>query len=88
MSSPWNRGGAGPAGLLLALLLLGGCHRSESSRGAAEGKAAIDPAQRDAEQLGAEVKDIVDRVMSYRSAHRGQLPPSLRRAGLDSITPM
>jgi hypothetical protein len=86
VSSPWNRAGAGPSGLLLALLLLGGCRGSGTSGGGSGSKDSVDPAQHDAELLGAEVKDIVDRVMSFRSAHRGRLPPSLRQAGIDSIT--
>lgn len=38
--------------------------------------------------LGRELAEIVDRVMAYRSSHRGQLPTSLRQAGLDSLTPI
>lgn len=45
-----------------------------------------DPAQADADTLGRELYDIVDRVMAYRSAHRNRLPGSLRQAGLDSLT--
>ena len=46
-----------------------------------------DRAQADAEMLGRELLDIMDRVMSYRSAHRGRLPGSLRQAGIDSLMP-
>jgi hypothetical protein len=45
-------------------------------------------AQADAELLGREVLEIVDRVMSYRSSHQGKLPASLRQAGLDSLAPL
>jgi len=38
--------------------------------------------------LGRELAEIVDRVMAYRSSHRGQLPTSLRQAGIDSLTPI
>jgi hypothetical protein len=44
--------------------------------------------QGSAQLLGRELATIVDRVMSYRSSHRGQLPSSLRLAGIDSLTPM
>jgi len=47
-----------------------------------------DPAQADADALGHELYDIMDRVMAYRSSHRNRLPTSLRQAGLDSLTPM
>lgn len=42
--------------------------------------------QGSAQMLGRELADIVDRVMSYRSSHRNQLPTSLRQAGVDSLT--
>jgi hypothetical protein len=54
---------------------------------AKDAKAAADQAQAEAEELGREVADIVDRVMAYRSSHRGNLPASLRQAGIDSLTP-
>jgi hypothetical protein len=44
--------------------------------------------QADAELLGRELADIVDRVMSYKSSHRNHLPNSLRQAGLDSLAPL
>jgi len=47
-----------------------------------------DPAQADANQLGRELFEIVDRVMAYRSSHRNRLPTSLRQVGLDSLTPL
>jgi hypothetical protein len=46
-----------------------------------------DPAQADAELMGRELLEIMDRVMSYRSSHQGRLPSSLRQAGLDSLAP-
>lgn len=44
--------------------------------------------QADAEALGRELLDIMDRVMAYRSSHRKRLPNSLRQAGLDSLAPL
>ena len=47
-----------------------------------------DPAvqsQQDAEFLSKDLFDLIDRVMSYKSAHRGQLPNSLRQIGIDSL---
>jgi hypothetical protein len=59
---------------------------AEGSRPAANAP-AVDPAQADANELGRELYDIMDRVMAYRSSHRNRLPTSLRQAGLDSLTP-
>jgi len=84
VNSRWSRGPAGrrPA---LALLLAG----LVACGGAAEkdARAAAEQAQLEAEELGREVADIVDRVMAYRSSHRGNLPASFRQAGIDSLTP-
>jgi hypothetical protein len=77
-----------PALLLAASILLLGC--GGDKKGAAkkaEVKPPSDPVVVDADQLGRALFDIVDRVMSYRSAHRSSLPSSLRQAGIDSLTP-
>lgn len=77
-----------PGGLLLALWLVS-CGGDPSPRSRAEAVAPpADPAQADADALGHELYDIMDRVMAYRSSHRNRLPTSLRQAGLDSLTPM
>lgn len=41
----------------------------------------------DAAALGREIFDLVDRALSYRSAHRGRLPRDLRELGIDALTP-
>ena len=74
------------AALLTTSLLLGACGGgapAAAHRGAEERS----PEQIDAELLGPEVLAMVDRVMSFRSAHEGKLPTSLRQAGLDSLAP-
>ena len=43
--------------------------------------------QSDAETLGREVLDLVDRAMDYRGSHRGRPAASLRQLGVDSLTP-
>jgi hypothetical protein len=70
--------------VLLAALALA-CGKSPEAKRVA--KAESDPSQREADLLGRELSDVMDRVMAYRSSHRGQLPPSLRLAGIDSLTP-
>jgi hypothetical protein len=48
---------------------------------------AVDPVQAEANQLGREIFEVVDKVMAYRASHFGQLPPSLPALGVDSLTP-
>lgn len=85
MNSRWSdRGAALGLALLLTGLLLA-CAGGGKSKQAAQ--ARKDPAQVEAELLGRELAVIVDRVMAYRSSHRGQLPSSLRLAGIDSLAP-
>ena len=43
--------------------------------------------QADAETLGREVFDLVDRAVDYRGSHRGRPAASLRQMGVDSLTP-
>ncbi len=88
MNSRWNR-----AARLCALLLLGAlaaCGHDKPSVGSRRAASAppVAPDQADANELGRELYDIMDRVMAYRSSHRNRLPNSLRQAGLDSLTPM
>jgi hypothetical protein len=46
------------------------------------------PADRqDAETLGREVLELVDRAVDYRGSHRGRPASSLRQLGVDSLTP-
>ncbi|MFN8652466.1 MAG: hypothetical protein U0133_11220 [Gemmatimonadales bacterium] len=79
MNSRWTRLG----GAALAALLAAGC----GGRDKAPAAPASTPDQ-SAQLLGRELADIVDRIMSYRSAHRNSLPASLRAAGIDSLTPV
>jgi hypothetical protein len=47
------------------------------------------PADRtDAEMLGREVLDLVDRAVDYRGSHRGRPAATLRQLGVDSLTPI
>ena len=85
MNSRWSRlGGAALAAVVVAGAL--GC--SSEKRKQAAARAAEHTPQGNAQLLGRELVAIIDRVMSYRSSHRGQLPASLRQAGIDSLTPV
>jgi hypothetical protein len=47
----------------------------------------LPPDQRDAEILGRELFELVDRAIDYRGSHRGRPAGSLRQLGVDSLTP-
>jgi hypothetical protein len=46
-----------------------------------------DAAQTDADRLGVQVFDLLDRAASYAATHERRYPPTLREAGVDSLTP-
>jgi hypothetical protein len=76
------------AGLVLALLLLAACSGTKPSRSSsADRQARLPPLQRDAEQLGRELFDLVDRAVDYRGSHRGRPASTFRQMGVDSLTP-
>ena len=68
--------------------LVAACGGGEK-RGAAEDEARVSlpPDQADAETLGREVLELVDRAIDYRGSHRGRPATSLRQLGIDSLTP-
>ena len=75
---------AWPYTVLAALAACGGDANSGQAR---VGAAELTPAQRDAEILGREVFEMVDRAVDYRGSHRGRPGASLRQMGIDSLTP-
>ncbi|HEU5039429.1 MAG TPA: hypothetical protein VFT84_01330 [Gemmatimonadales bacterium] len=75
-------------GLILAVAA-GACGRDSAERpAAASDDPALPPDQRDAEALGREVFELVDRAIDYRGSHRGRPARSLRQMGVDSLTPL
>ena len=74
--------------LALAVALAGACGRGGDERPAAAAEDAdLPPEQRDAELLGREVFELVDRAVDYRGSHRGRPARNLRQMGVDSLTP-
>jgi predicted small lipoprotein YifL len=81
VNSRWTRS------LALGLALsLAGCGGKGEGPAAARAAAPPDPAQADAEVLGRELFEIMDRVVAYRASHQNRLPGSFRQAGLDTLT--
>lgn len=77
------------AGAVLALLVGVACGAKEAARPAAAAAARRNPSgeQQDAEALGREIFELVDRALDYRGSHRGRPATSLRQMGADSLTP-
>jgi hypothetical protein len=46
----------------------------------------LPPAQRDAQTLGREIFELVDRAVDYRGAHQGRPAVSLKQMGVESLT--
>jgi hypothetical protein len=62
-----------------------GRSRSEGERVQAEAPAQ---GRADAEVLGQDLFEMIDRVTNYKFAHRGRWPASFREAGIDSLAPL
>lgn len=76
------------AGTVLAVVLLAACGDKRPARApAADVDASLPPDQRDAETLGREVFELVDRAIDYRGSHRGRPAASFRQMGIDTLTP-
>jgi hypothetical protein len=74
--------------MVLALVLLAGCGAKDAPGARrAEPEETLPPDQRDAETLGRELFDLVDRAIDYRGSHQGRPAGSFRQMGVDSLTP-
>ena len=72
---------------LLILLTLVGCSKGDTDRPvAAQPKSNLPADQRDAEVLGREVFELVDRAVDYRGSHKGRPAASFRQMGIDTLT--
>jgi hypothetical protein len=72
---------------MATLLIMGSLITSCGGKEAREEAEQGEQAGAEAEMLGQEVLDIVDRTMAYQSSHSGRLPRRLRDVGIDSLTP-
>jgi hypothetical protein len=73
--------------LLTTACLVAACGGDEKRSVAQEPRTIIAADQADAETLGREVLELVDRAVDYRGSHRGRPATSLRQLGIDSLTP-
>jgi hypothetical protein len=71
---------------LALVCLVAACGDKDGPRNAAQQPKSDLPAC-DAEVLGREVLELVDRAVDYRGSHRGRPASSLRQLGVDSLTP-
>jgi hypothetical protein len=75
-------------GWLLALAwAAGGCAGEKAAEQRPTVRRPASGSQADAQTLGREVFDLVDRAVDYRGSHRGRPAASLRQMGVDSLTP-
>lgn len=74
-----------PLTATIVAALVGGC-RAAPATPADGGQAALAPGQSEAEVLGREIFELVDRAADYKGSHRGRNPTSLRQIGTDSLT--
>jgi hypothetical protein len=81
------RGPSIPCLLAIACLLAGCSEEKGRSPAQAPPEASLPPDQQEAELLGREVLELVDRAVDYRGSHRGRPASSLRQLGIDSLTP-
>jgi hypothetical protein len=70
---------------LLALSAVN-CGGAPAAGRAPSGAGQEETAQRDAQPLGREVLELMDRVADYRASHGGRSPRTLRQVGVDSLT--
>jgi hypothetical protein len=76
-------------GWLLALAwAAGGCAADKAPEPKASVRRSATGPQADADALGREVFELVDRAVDYRGSHRGRPASSLRQMGVDSLTPV
>jgi hypothetical protein len=72
---------------LAVALVASGCGGEKRTQAAAAvTRSHLPPDRRDAEALGAELFELVDRAIDYRGSHRGRPAASLRQLGVDSLT--
>ncbi|HEV7364277.1 MAG TPA: hypothetical protein VGN76_00370 [Gemmatimonadales bacterium] len=73
--------------VFMLALMVTGCSDAGSKSRATE-RSPLSPDQRDAEVLGHEIFDLVDRAVDYRGSHMGRPAANLPQMGVESLTPV
>lgn len=71
---------------LMLALLVAGCNDKAGPKSRAAARSPLSPDQRDAEALGREIFDLVDRAVDYRGSHMGRPAANLPQMGVESLT--
>jgi hypothetical protein len=71
---------------LTLILVLAGCTGTGSSNSRPRVASDLAPDQRDAQVLGREIFELIDRAVDYRGSHRGRPAATLRQMGVESLT--
>jgi hypothetical protein len=71
---------------LALAFVVAGCTGTGSSSSRSRTVSELSPDQRDAQVLGREIFDLVDRAVDYRGSHRGRPPATLKQMGVESLT--
>jgi hypothetical protein len=71
---------------LILAFVLAGCGDTAGQRSRTTSRSALSPDQSDAELLGREIFDLVDRAVDYRGSHRGRPAANLTQMGVESLT--
>jgi hypothetical protein len=78
--APWLR-------ITVLVLAVAGCSPEKGSKSRApDDDTHLTPDQREAQMLGREIYDLIDRAVDYRGSHMGRPAASLRMMGVESLT--
>ena len=71
---------------LIVIAIAGGCGKKEEPKPPVSEGVPVSGAPADAQLLGSEMFELIDRIADYRSSHEGRPPKSLRQLGVDSLS--
>jgi len=63
-----------------------GCSGTGRSSSRSRPPSDLSPDEREAQVLGREIFELVDRAVDYRGSHRGRPPATLKQMGVESLT--
>ena len=72
--------------ILAVVLAVAGCQSDSSRSRPPSSDSQLSPDQRDADMLGREIFELVDRAVDYRGSHQGRPAGNLKQMGVESLT--